>query len=137
MKLPSPAITIAMIALIVALAGSATAGVISFAQRAGVADNARKLQGKTATQVAALAKNRISLQTATFSIAAGQVLPFRMSCPGSTRVIGGAWRQNPPSQSVVDAGNGPGDDNGRSWLFTLANPGTTGAHVVLYALCLG
>ncbi|MGZ4412264.1 MAG: hypothetical protein ACXVY8_09045, partial [Gaiellaceae bacterium] len=62
MKLrPSPAMTIAVIALFAALAGSAIgAGTVAYAKKAGYANkaglaaNSSKLQGKTAAQVAAL-----------------------------------------------------------------------------------
>jgi hypothetical protein len=52
---PSPALVVAAVALFVALSGTAVAaGVVPLAKRALVADNASKLEGKTAAQVAAL-----------------------------------------------------------------------------------
>jgi hypothetical protein len=53
---PSPAFVLALLALLVALSGTAVAaGVVPVAKRALVADNAKKLQGQTSTQVVALA----------------------------------------------------------------------------------
>jgi hypothetical protein len=51
---PSPALVVASLALFVSLAGTAvSAGVVPLAKRALVADNAKKLGGKTRAQVAA------------------------------------------------------------------------------------
>ena len=52
-RLPSPAMVVAMLALLVALSGTAVAAGI--VPKAKVALNSLKLQGKTAAQVAALA----------------------------------------------------------------------------------
>ena len=54
-RLPSPALVVAMLALLVALSGTAVAAslVVPLAKRALVADNAKKLGGKTRAQVAA------------------------------------------------------------------------------------
>ncbi len=52
-RLPSPAMVVAMLALLVALSGTAVAAGI--VPKAKVALNSLKLQGKTAVQVAALA----------------------------------------------------------------------------------
>ena len=51
---PSPALAVALLALFVSLAGTAVAaGVVPLAKRALVANNAKKLGGKTRAQVAA------------------------------------------------------------------------------------
>jgi hypothetical protein len=55
LRLPSPAMTVALIALFAGFTGSAIAqSVVPLAKRALVADNAKKLQGRTAAQVAAI-----------------------------------------------------------------------------------
>jgi len=56
---PSPALVVALLALFVALSGTAVAAGI--VPRARLADNATKLQGKTPAQVAALAPAPTSL----------------------------------------------------------------------------
>jgi hypothetical protein len=54
-RLPSPATAIAVLALIVALTGTAyAANVVPLAKRALVADNAKKLKQKTPAQIAAM-----------------------------------------------------------------------------------
>jgi hypothetical protein len=54
LRRPSPALVVALLALFVSLAGTAVAaGVVPLAKRALVADNAKKLGGKTRAQVAA------------------------------------------------------------------------------------
>jgi hypothetical protein len=53
---PSPAMAVAMLALLVALSGTAVAaGVVPLAKRALTADNAKKLGGQSAAQVVATA----------------------------------------------------------------------------------
>jgi hypothetical protein len=53
---PSPALALSMLALFVALTGTAVAaGVVPLAKRALVADNAKKIQGQTSAQIIALA----------------------------------------------------------------------------------
>src|SRR3954454_4075625 len=53
-RLPSPSLVLATAALFVALTGAATAaGIVAYAKRAGTADNAKHLGGKTAAQIAA------------------------------------------------------------------------------------
>jgi hypothetical protein len=53
-RLPSPSLVLAAAALFVALTGGATAaGIVAYAKRAGTADNAKHLGGKTAAQIAA------------------------------------------------------------------------------------
>ena len=55
MPLPAPATVLASIALLVSLSGTAiAAGAVPLAKRALSADNAKKLGGKTAAQVAAI-----------------------------------------------------------------------------------
>ena len=55
LRTPSPALVVAVIALFVALSGTAVAaGVVPMAKRALFANNAGKLQGKSARQLAAL-----------------------------------------------------------------------------------
>ena len=63
-RLPSPAMIVALLALFVALGGTAVAaGVVPVAKRALVADNAKKLNGLTAAQIAAGIKDRITVKT--------------------------------------------------------------------------
>jgi len=52
-RMPSPAMMVALLALFVALGGTAVAaGIVPLAKRALVADNAKKLNGGTLKQIA-------------------------------------------------------------------------------------
>jgi hypothetical protein len=139
-KLPSPAMTVALIALFVALAGSATAGVVvSFAQRAGTANNAKKLQGKTAAQVAAMPgpastiQDLVEVRTSTGIIPPGIVLPGQVSCQEGERVIAGGY--SAVGGVIVPGDSHPtGDD---TWTILFNNVlGVTPASVTLYAVCV-
>ena len=74
-RLPSPAMVVAMLALLVALSGTAVAAGI--VPKAKVALNSLKLQGKTAAQVAALAPapttvgGLVAIKTAPWSLGPG------------------------------------------------------------------
>jgi hypothetical protein len=138
-RLPSPAMTVALIALFIALAGSATAGVVvSFAQRSGLANNSKKLQNKTAAQVAAMpgppnsVQSLISVRTSNVVINAGGFGTFQVSCSGAERVIAGGF--SAAGGTVV-----PGDSypiSNSTWQMVLNNIlGLTPANVTLYAVC--
>ena len=63
MKRPSPAFVVAMVALFVALGGTAGAVVtaaVPLAKRALVADNAKKLGGQTSAQIVSRAASQAS-----------------------------------------------------------------------------
>ena len=83
-RLPSPAMVVAMLALLVALSGTAVAAGI--VPKAKVALNSLKLQGKTAAQVAALAPapttvgGLVAIKTAPWSLGPGAVNDFTLAC---------------------------------------------------------
>src|SRR6266516_614707 len=63
-RLPNPAMIVALLALFVALGGTAVAaGVVPLARRALLADNAKKLNGLTAAQIAAGIQARVAVKT--------------------------------------------------------------------------
>ena len=77
LRLPSPAMAVALAALFVALSGTAVAaGVPALAKRALVADNAKKLGGKTPAALLATAKQQ----------AVRRLQPCRLPGPASTAV---------------------------------------------------
>jgi len=144
---PSPAMAIAFIALFVAMAGSAVAaGVPALAKRALVADNAKKLEGKTAAQVAALVKipppvpvtsvaTLISIKSGAMSLAAGAESTFSVACDVGAKAIGGGF-DNPTTALVIDAGDKPSPDGG-SWSFDMINLSqTTPASGTVFASCI-
>ena len=115
--LPSPAMAVALAALFVALSGTAVAaGVPALAKRALVADNAKKLEGKTsaqllaaanasAKQVAESAASTAAQQPGPASTAAGLVViktaawnlnpaggaDFTATCDAGAKAVGGGW----------------------------------------------
>src|SRR3712207_6221765 len=91
---PSPSMVVALLALFVALGGTSVAAAPAV-KRALFADNAAKLQGKTAKQVAALpgpadAISRLLLtRTVDFPLAADEQRDFSVSCRKGRAISGG------------------------------------------------
>src|SRR3990172_11845751 len=118
MKRPSPAFVVAMVALFVALGGTAGAVVnaaVPLAKRALVADNAKKLGGQTAAQISAKATAAALAQSPAgdrpASTAAGLVTTVSQSigtfapgfgaavlgvCASGKKVIGGGFSSDRP-----------------------------------------
>src|SRR5881628_392743 len=97
-RLPSPSVVISLIALFVALGGTAVAaGVVPLAKRSLVADNAKKLGGKTAAQVAALrpapavtsVAGLTSVKTVPWSLNAQQANDLTVTCDAGQKAIAG------------------------------------------------
>jgi hypothetical protein len=156
-KRPSAALVVAMIALFVALGGTAGAVVtaaVPLAKRALVADNAKKLGGQTAAQIAAQgAKAAVTLSPAgarEASTAAALVTtksaPFSVgpqggeqvvtaTCDAGSKAVGGGF-SNPTSALVISAGSFATAD-GTGWTEDLINlsSSTTGSGTVV-AQCL-
>jgi hypothetical protein len=152
-KRPSPALVIAMIALFVALGGTAGAVVtaaVPLAKRALTADNSKKLNGFTANQIASAAV-RASLQespagarpassvvglmaikTASTTIAASGEGDFTIACDSGQKVAGGGFSSD---GAVFNLDSFPANDS--TWRIYLVNGSTsTAANVTLYATCL-
>jgi hypothetical protein len=129
---PSAAMVVALLALFIALGGTATAAVVA---KARFALNAGKLQGKTAAQVAAMAGGpNVTLVPKEFRIPPEGQLQVDVPCPAGARAIGGAWAvdlngiatplQNAPLSASV-------------WRFDLRNLRGDGPAVgTAYAVCL-
>lgn len=100
---PSPAMTVALVALFIALGGTASAvtvAIVSLAQRALSADNAKRLQGKSAAAVASIAgpastaRSLISVKTENVGILApGQLSPGTVACDPGTKIVTDGWSQ--------------------------------------------
>jgi hypothetical protein len=136
LRLPSPALVVAMIALAVSLGGTAVAAT-PVVKRALFADNAGKLQGKTAAQIAALpgpatsGSGLISVRTQALSLAARQEGDFSVSCAGNERVVSGGFT----SQGAVHPWDSrPTDD--RTWGVYLVNMEDQPLSVTLHAVCI-
>jgi hypothetical protein len=136
LRLPSPALVVAMIALAVSLGGTSVAAT-SIVKRALFANNAGKLQGKTATQVAALpgpatsGSGLIGVRTQALTLAPGQQGDFAASCASNERVISGGFTSQ---GSVHPWDTRPTDD--RTWGVYLVNTEDQALGVTLYAVCI-
>lgn len=153
MKRPSPALIVSMVALFVALGGTAGAVVtaaVPLAKRALVADNAKKVGGLTAAQLgtaaaqagaelsarvpgpASTAAGVVSIKTGAASLAANGEGEFTVSCDAGQKVAGGGFTT---SGAVFSFDSYPASDS--SWRLYLANASeTAGASITLYATCI-
>ena len=139
-KLPSPALVISLLALFVALSGTAVAaGVVPLAQRALTADDAKKLGGRTAAQVASLpgpatsAAGVVSVKTVPFALGPDSGRDFTVSCDAGQRAIAGGFDSD---GSVFNFDMRP-VAGGTAWAMYLANPDeAAGASGNAYAICV-
>lgn len=135
---PSPALVIALVALFVALSGTAVAaGIVPHAK---LADNSTKLQGKTAAQVAQMAPQPASLagyitvKSAAFNLAADAENDFSAACDAGSKAIAGGYDN--AVGAVFQFESRPTPD-GSGWRTYLANASSTaGVSGTVYAVCL-
>jgi len=153
-KRPSAALVVAMIALFVALGGTAGAVVtaaVPLAKRALVADNAKKVGGQTAAQIAAqgakaavtlsppgareasTAVGLVSTKTQTAQLAAGGAQAFQVACDTGQKVLSGGFVAD--NAVIIAVANAPVSDT--TWGIGLLNLDSAApANVNLYALCI-
>ena len=135
---PSPALVIALVALFVALSGTAVAaGIVPHAK---LADNSTKLQGKSASQVAQMAPQPASLagyitvKSAAFNLAADAENDFSATCDAGSKAIAGGYDN--AVGGVFQFESRPTPD-GSGWRIYLANFSTSeGVTGTVYAVCL-
>ncbi len=154
-KQPSPAFVVAMIALFVGLGGTAGAVVtaaVPLAKRALVADNAKKLNGLTASQLggaavsvalkespagprpASTASSLVSVKSAPFALNPDGQGPFTASCDAGQKAVGGGY-QNPVG-TAFSIDNGPTSD-GSGWsVYLIEGTGNSAAAGLVQAICL-
>lgn len=150
---PSPAFVVASVALFVGLGGTAGAVVeaaVPLAKRALVADNARKVNGLSASQLGAAAAQvalrqspagprpassaagLVTVKTQNVSLQADGQGPFTISCDAGQKVMGGGFSSN---GDVYNWDSHPASDS--AWRLYLANADETSpASITLYATCL-
>jgi hypothetical protein len=152
----SPAFVVALIALFVALGGTAGAVVtqaVPLAKRALVADNSKKLGGQTSAQIVARATTAanaaatraaaapgpastaagvVSVKTATTTLAANGEGEVTIACDAGQKVAGGGFASD---GAVFNLDSFPASDN--AWRLYLVNANASaGANVTLYATCI-
>jgi hypothetical protein len=162
---PSPAMVVAMLALLVALSGTAfAAGVVPVATRALNADNAKKLQGRTTSQLVALASAKsqladdashlqgksvdeivtaaqtksisafVTIKQGNFSMGTGQIVDYTMSCDAGQKAISGGSQFSQAPAGIIESR--PTAD-GSAWKVMLANPSDSdGAFGNLFVVCV-
>jgi len=156
MKRPSPAFVVAMVAMFLALGGTAGAVVtaaVPLAKRALVADNAKKVGGVTASQLggaavalalkespagarpASTAAGLVVMKTTPFTISAGANVVITATCDAGGKVVGGGF-SNPTSALVLSAGSFATSD-GAGWTEDLVNiSSSSGGSGNVIAMCL-
>jgi hypothetical protein len=145
---PSPALVVAMVALFVALGGTAGAVVtaaVPLAKRALSADNAKKLGGQTSQQIvqqaaqlpgpASSAAGLVSVKTGTWSLGPMGNADFTVSCDSPQKAIAGGW--DDPNGWAHSWDDRPTLD-GTGWkVYISLSPGAPGTQSgSLYAVCL-
>jgi hypothetical protein len=136
LRLPSPAMVVAVIALFVALTSTAVAGTV--VARAKFANNSAKLQSKTAAQVAGLpgpastAAGLVSVANGSFNLAPDGEGEVTVSCPSGAKAISGGFST---SNLVLAADTRPTAEG--TWGMYLMNfSSSQPASGTLYAVCL-
>ena len=158
-RLPSPAMIVALVALLAGLTGTAIAqNVVPLANRAKVADNAKKLQGRTAAQVARIpgpatllngktadaiaatpgpasaAASLVVYKTATQTLEPGVIVDTTTACDAGQKAIGGGF-QGPANNQIVSYDSRPNPE-GTAWRLRLASYDFENTSVTLFAVCL-
>lgn len=148
MKRPSSALIVATVALFVALGGTAGAVVtaaVPLAKRALVADNAKKLDGQTSSQIvsqaaqapgpASTAAGLVTVKTGTWSLSPNGGSDFAIACDSGQKAVGGGWEDPGGWAHGWDDRPSPDATSWRIFVSLSSNaPGTQSG--VLYAVCL-
>jgi hypothetical protein len=145
----SPAFVVAVIALFVALGGTAGAvatQAVPLAKRALSADNAKKLGGQTSAQIvsqaskaaqapgpASSAAGLVTIKTTPFAIPAGGQGEFSASCDAGQKAIGGGYDN--PAGTAFSVDTRP-TSNGAAWTVYLIASDSSAAIGSIYAVCL-
>jgi hypothetical protein len=146
-KRPSAGLVVAMIALFVALGGTAGAVVtaaVPLAKRALVADNAKKLAGQTPSQLvsqaaqtpgpASSAASLVSVKSAPFALSANGQGAFTATCDAGQKAIAGGYSN--PVGTAFSVDNGPTSD-GTGWsIYLIEGTGSSVAAGIVQAICL-
>jgi hypothetical protein len=140
---PSPAMVVALLALFIALGGTAYAAAVPLAKRALVADNARKLGGRTPNQIiqaaaavpgpATSATGLITVRNGEVPLPAGAAAQATLRCQSGERAISGGWT-TPADVLALDSA--PTSD-GQGWQIFLNNLSESApATVTMSVVCL-
>jgi hypothetical protein len=144
----SPAMVVASIALFISLTGAAigaSVAAVPLAKRAlsaDVAKNAKKLQGKTAAQVADMASpatsaaGLVSVRTSAWALPSGVASDFIATCDSGQKAVGGGWDQPNPATLGIWAFDSRPTSDGTGWRQFLWNISAGAKSGTVYAVCL-
>lgn len=139
LKFPSPAMAVALLALFVALGGTAiAAGIVPLAKRALVADNAKKLGGVplggVVAGIVAGLPAVITVRTQPWSLNPSAQNDFTVPCSHGEKAISGGYDN--PTGDAFPLDTRPSAD-ASSWRIFLLNPSSTAAASgSLFAVCM-
>jgi hypothetical protein len=148
-----PALVIACLALLISMGSTAVAaGVVPLAKRALIADNARKLQGKTPAEVMSAAgrvaadiagkaegppstaAGLISIKQGAWTLSPDQAGDATVTCDNGQKAIAGGY--DTASGAVLALDTRPVSSGG-AWKIRLLNPDEdAGANGTLYTVCI-
>jgi hypothetical protein len=147
LRRPSPAMVVALIALFIALSGTAFAvgsKIVPHAKLADVAlvaNNAKKLGGQTAAQVAAAPGPASSvaalvvIKNATWSLPSGGQGDFTVTCDPGQKAVGGGW-QDPEGWGHSWDSRPTADDSGWHTVVTVQSSAPATQTGTVWAVCL-
>jgi hypothetical protein len=141
LRRPSPALVVSLLALFISMSGTAVAAGVPLAKRALFANNAAKLQGKSARQIAAIpgpatslngmraddiasepgpastASDLVGSSSAPFALAPGEEKDFSAGCPSGAKAVSGGFTT---ANAVLAADSRP-TAGGTGWTLYLMN----------------
>ena len=144
-RLPSPALAVAMAALFISLSGTAVAaGIVPLAKRALSADTAKKLGSQTAAQIssaaaaqpgpASTASGLMAVRTAPLNVAADGIAPGSVACASGEKATGGGFAGSSGAPLVLSSA--PTSD-GSGWSVLVLNLSeSSGASGTVQAVCV-
>jgi len=141
MRKPTPELFIAVLALFVALAGTANAVVdaaVPLARRALLADNAKRLNGQTALKVASIpgpastATAVVTTRAKAVVITTGSANYFTIDCQPNEKVLSGGYASNAAVLNLILSH--PTTEH--TWRMGFVNVDNKNAITTLYAVCI-
>jgi hypothetical protein len=138
-RFPSAAMVVALIALFVALSGTAVAaGIVPLARRALVADNAKKLNGQTRGQIlASFPRPSVTIRSNVWSLDANGDDFWGARClPGEKALAGGYVNLTGAPKPLVVVGEEFPSETPPGWNIHLVNFSNRGASGTIYVVCM-
>lgn len=140
LRLPGPALTIAVLALFISLSGTAVAaGIVPLAKRALSADNAKKLGGQTAAQISAQpgpassVAGLATVRNAPVNVGPEAMAPATVACAAGEKASGGGFAMGSGAPLLVSSA--PTAD-GSGWTVVVVNLADGAGSGTAYAVCV-